>query len=94
MPQKQQKLEIKPRSWCDYIFQQDEPQSYSSPPAKTTYTTLEIHVADVDDQPPYFEYPDCSPPCTSPQFVSHIRLSHKVRIFMKNINKRQCKHGQ
>ncbi|XP_060573702.1 protocadherin Fat 2-like isoform X2 [Ruditapes philippinarum] len=55
----------------------DEPQSYSSPTAKTTFTTLEIHVADVDDQPPYFEYPDCSPPCTSPQFVSNIRLAHK-----------------
>ncbi|XP_060566194.1 cadherin-99C-like isoform X2 [Ruditapes philippinarum] len=49
----------------------------SSPTAKTTYTTLEIHVADVDDQPPYFEYPDCPPPCPAPQFLSIIRLAHK-----------------
>ncbi|XP_060566191.1 protocadherin Fat 3-like, partial [Ruditapes philippinarum] len=53
----------------------DEPPS--SPTAKTTYTTLEIHVADVDDQPPYFDYPDCPPPCPAPPYVSIIRLAHK-----------------
>ncbi|XP_060573701.1 protocadherin Fat 2-like isoform X1 [Ruditapes philippinarum] len=42
----------------------DEPPS--SPTAKTTYTTLEIHVADVNDQPPYFE----------PPYFSFIRLAH------------------
>jgi hypothetical protein len=59
---------------------QDEPPS--SPTAKTTYTTLEIRVTDVDDQPPYFEYPDCAPLCPAPQFVSIIGLTHKVRIFI------------
>ncbi|XP_060573709.1 uncharacterized protein LOC132731531 [Ruditapes philippinarum] len=53
----------------------DEPPS--RPTAKTTYTTLEIRVTDVDDQPPYFEYPDCPPPCLVPQFVSIIELSDK-----------------
>ncbi|XP_060573703.1 uncharacterized protein LOC132731528 [Ruditapes philippinarum] len=53
----------------------DEPSL--SPTAKTTYTTLEIQVTDVDDQPPYFDYPDCPPPCPAPPFLSIIRLNHK-----------------
>ncbi|KAL4240520.1 Protocadherin Fat 4 [Mactra antiquata] len=42
----------------------------------TSYTTLHIYVTDVDDQVPYFEFPDCSIPCVAPPFVSTTRLTY------------------
>ncbi|XP_053392488.1 protocadherin-10-like [Mercenaria mercenaria] len=42
--------------------------------AKTARTTLQVNIEDVDDQVPYFEYPNCPAPCPAPAFVSVTRL--------------------
>lgn len=43
-------------------------------------TTMTVRVLDVDDQRPYFEFPDCALPCPVPPFVAITELAYTGRI--------------